>query len=210
MGRLLQWILSNYALAALLMLAPESPVCGQNIPAFPQMIQPILDHAIHRTDIAESLLRVFTTMRGPAGIFDSLAFRHNMSVVGSGTGRPSYDSSPTVEDYGPTCKEHLSMLFKGITERKMWALKFADAVGKLPNDVLQGDLLWYGGFSSCRGISVPSLDANSSHILYQGQYCLAQIGNKTAATPTNTLTAALQLGVCMPSTCNETDTGVTS
>ena len=56
-----------------------------------------------------------------------------------------------------------------------------DAIGKLPNGILEGDLNWLGGFSQCRGIEVPSMyNSTVPEILYRGQYCLAYVGNKSA------------------------------
>ncbi len=54
-----------------------------------------------------------------------------------------------------------------------------DAAGKPGDHVLQGNFLWLGSYSYCRGIvATQTNEKNETKELYKGQYCLASLVKK--------------------------------
>ncbi|XP_077994519.1 nose resistant to fluoxetine protein 6-like [Glandiceps talaboti] len=81
--------------------------------------------------------------------------------------------------------------------KKSYAIKMFDSIGKLPSGVLEGNTQWIGASGECRNVK----DIQIREHIINGKYCQASVplGQGTLG-PTY-----LQIGLCVPDTCNNLD-----
>ncbi|KAJ8316917.1 hypothetical protein KUTeg_004821 [Tegillarca granosa] len=108
------------------------------------------------------------------------------------------------------CLDHTKTMLSALFHGDTWALQMLDAMGKIPSDVLEGNLNWYGSFDEC--VKVQAVVKNNSsrsvaqEFPFVGKYCLANIPIGSAD-PSSTLGAMsiLKAGMCLPSSCSNAD-----
>ncbi|XP_052226413.1 nose resistant to fluoxetine protein 6-like [Dreissena polymorpha] len=113
------------------------------------------------------------------------------------------------------CLQHLNATLRAVTVyQERWALSMLDAIGKLPNGILNGNILLMGDYEECVNVTATLYDGpNRTHPThpFKGQYCTTgiptgppvfvpgDVGSNTI--PVNDI----RLGLCVPSTCCEKD-----
>ncbi|KAL4225568.1 hypothetical protein ACF0H5_016256 [Mactra antiquata] len=119
-----------------------------------------------------------------------------------------------IENVSKQCLNHLNITVQHLIGGDAWALQFLDSAGKLGAGILEGNIAWLGSFDECVNTTATVyLGPNNTKPSqpFKGQYCkigiplsaaapaAADIGN--AGIPPNDL----QLGLCVPDTCNNQD-----
>ncbi|PSN45544.1 hypothetical protein C0J52_05788 [Blattella germanica] len=87
------------------------------------------------------------------------------------------------------CKDHLVKTFDHLITLSPWALKMIDSTSKIPESVMDGNIIDFGNYEECIDI-----DVNEKWGSFLGQHCIA-------------MTPVLPLGVsfCSPNTCSPSD-----
>ncbi|XP_076343418.1 nose resistant to fluoxetine protein 6-like isoform X2 [Tachypleus tridentatus] len=128
------------------------------------------------------------------------------------------------------CMSSLLKLVFGIRKLKNWSIRMVDAMGKLPSGFLEGTFMALGAYDECVKIRV--LNRYGDNEEFRGKYCLIEgnvhlpkkpkrVSAKTKALNTSLFESGvflelshyahffyyfnLMFGVCVPSTCTESD-----
>uniref|UniRef100_A0A8W8LAM1 Nose resistant-to-fluoxetine protein N-terminal domain-containing protein n=1 Tax=Magallana gigas TaxID=29159 RepID=A0A8W8LAM1_MAGGI len=112
------------------------------------------------------------------------------------------------------CQGDFIKVIKGLQNMEAWALKFLDASAKIPTDLLNLNLNWYGSYDECYS---DSTFLESFGILHntqtpvKGQYCNTNLNLPLPPEVKGILTVALQnsgfikAGICFPKSCSTDD-----
>ncbi|XP_052787223.1 nose resistant to fluoxetine protein 6-like [Mya arenaria] len=105
-----------------------------------------------------------------------------------------HDNNALVKGIGEHCFSDTLFLLKNI--QLQTALSFIDAMGKPPSGILKGSTFWAGDMQECSDI--PGIKNAGTNETFNGKYMVVSIFTNERAISA--------LGVCVPSSCNETDT----
>uniref|UniRef100_K1PPN2 Nose resistant to fluoxetine protein 6 n=1 Tax=Magallana gigas TaxID=29159 RepID=K1PPN2_MAGGI len=112
------------------------------------------------------------------------------------------------------CQGDFIKVIKGLQNMEAWALKFLDASAKIPTDLLNLNLNWYGSYDECYS---DSTFLESFGILHntqtpvKGQYCNTNLNLPLPPEVKGILMVALQnsgyikAGICFPKSCSTDD-----
>nr|XP_034301375.1 nose resistant to fluoxetine protein 6 [Crassostrea gigas] len=112
------------------------------------------------------------------------------------------------------CQGDFIKVIKGLQNMEAWALKFLDASAKIPTDLLNLNLNWYGSYDECYS---DSTFLESFGILHntqtpvKGQYCNTNLNLPLPPEVKGILTVAFQnsgfikAGICFPKSCSTDD-----
>ncbi|KAF6034437.1 hypothetical protein EB796_007256 [Bugula neritina] len=117
----------------------------------------------------------------------------------------SNKSVPSDLNLSNMCGNQTLHLLNGVSNGSMWALQTLDAWGKPPTGFFTGILNWVGDYQECIAIkSTYGKNDDPGMMLYQGRYC-SGIHPSMAATGGQNVSITYQLGMCIPSGCDEHD-----
>ncbi|XP_068082674.1 nose resistant to fluoxetine protein 6 [Anabrus simplex] len=110
------------------------------------------------------------------------------------------------------CKSHYDFYNKELQSMQTWALTMSDSSTKFPpSSLLQGATTHLGNFDECIDIRDIKWTETSS---FHGQHCLAAHKFKSKASSSRgavvgmLMYSPLKMALCVPSTCNPTDTAI--
>ncbi|XP_062576839.1 uncharacterized protein LOC134238731 [Saccostrea cucullata] len=112
------------------------------------------------------------------------------------------------------CKEDIINTISGLSKRQSWALKMLDASAKLPPDILDVNINWYGSYDECIADSsvldqANILPRNPSIPVVKPQYCTVSIYPPVPPAARGLLGifggGLIKAGVCVPKSCSNND-----
>ncbi|XP_064616908.1 nose resistant to fluoxetine protein 6-like [Liolophura sinensis] len=112
------------------------------------------------------------------------------------------------------CLNHTMEYFEHLLQGQLWALKMFDAMGKVPSGLLSGHFFWSGDYDQCLGIEAVLSNTTSPQPAYEGKYCSLVSSFPLTPGPNGTNIPAsigalsgiaLQIGLCLPSSCSDAD-----
>ncbi|RUS69174.1 hypothetical protein EGW08_023063 [Elysia chlorotica] len=114
------------------------------------------------------------------------------------------DSIRVLEERGDVsarCVNDTARFIIDLIQGERWALLFLDATGKPSAGISDVKINYVGDYSLCRGIVAPATNNSEG---FRGSYCTlkAAVNNPMG---NSVLAPKVQLGACLPSTCNETE-----
>ncbi|GLG92879.1 uncharacterized protein GBIM_00429 [Gryllus bimaculatus] len=85
------------------------------------------------------------------------------------------------------CMQHITAMWEGVNNKKMWALQMADASTKIPEGLMFGNLVHLGNFDECLAVK----SGTNGPTGFDGQHCL--------------VTLKIKIAWCAPSSCEPKD-----
>ncbi|KAL5012342.1 hypothetical protein ScPMuIL_010893 [Solemya velum] len=122
------------------------------------------------------------------------------SATGSRGKRQVPSVNSATYDVTEDCINDVEMYIESLLDRQQWALRMFDAYGKLPPNLLGGNINWFGSYDECLNVNVSTLNVTRFRLPFRGKYCRVGIEMPRG------LLASLVLGVCLPSSCTDLDT----
>lgn len=106
------------------------------------------------------------------------------------------------------CLNHTEILLEALVSKQQWAMRFVDAMGKPPSDLLDFHITWLGDYDECVAIAASVNKSGDIISPFNGRYCLGSFplgpgGQATLFSPSG---PALTIGVCVPNSCSGEDT----
>ncbi|XP_077994444.1 nose resistant to fluoxetine protein 6-like [Glandiceps talaboti] len=101
---------------------------------------------------------------------------------------------PSFYNVSQKCVSNTMQYLGDIVEGKEYAITMFDSTGKLPSGVLDGNFQWVGSSKECRRVKNAPVSEDS----FSGKYC-------QVFAPFPLVNASLQIGVCVPDSCNDMD-----
>ncbi|CAG2252383.1 unnamed protein product [Mytilus edulis] len=109
--------------------------------------------------------------------------------------------SPRVLSVSPVCLNNTKAIYTALEGGEQWALKMVDAAGKPEAGLMSMKLKWRGDYDECVGVRAVS------QYKFNGKYCLVSVGyGKLPINPITQLPAGIDIGMCLPESCSDTDT----
>ncbi|CAC5392295.1 unnamed protein product [Mytilus coruscus] len=110
--------------------------------------------------------------------------------------------TPTISEL---CLNHSQLVSQALQRQDYWAMRMVDAAGKPSSNILSGGLMWLGSYDECLEIKVVA-DHNNITYRFDGQYCKVSIAPQGELGKILPAKSVIQLGVCVPDSCSDTDT----
>ncbi|XP_076091676.1 nose resistant to fluoxetine protein 6-like [Mytilus galloprovincialis] len=110
-------------------------------------------------------------------------------------------ASPRVFSVSPVCLNNTKAIYSALEGGEQWALKMVDAAGKPEAGLMSMKLKWRGDYDECVGVRAVS------QYKFNGKYCSVSVGyGKLPINPITQLPAGIDIGMCLPESCSDTDT----